>query len=331
MRRRGARGLNGSTSGLAAHCEIRNLSETRSRPEAASGVLVLGATWGILAPRVKEKSLSCGSVAPAGLRLPTFTGAFPFVSWVKLDDHMADHPKVARLGDFAPLAIALQVRALCYCARYLTDGVIPHQIVPQLLQGFSAWGIETGGVPGMYAVGQDADDFDWPSIMLKSGLWDRKGRDFVVHDYLEYNPSRQEVLKERERNAQRQQQFRRRNAVTNSGSNGTVIRAPAPTPNTESKTTTSDARASDSWLTPLADIWVAQYHGSAPFGQIGRYLKRFKDHPDLIANFRAYVAATGKEYVSIAKFAQTFGSWSGNGHEAPQTFEYTPGVTGPAL
>ena len=44
------------------------------------------------------------------------------MSWVKIDDQFADHPKVIQAG---PLAAWLYVCGLTYCGRYLTDGWIP--------------------------------------------------------------------------------------------------------------------------------------------------------------------------------------------------------------
>jgi hypothetical protein len=51
------------------------------------------------------------------------------VSWVRLDDQFADHPKVTTAG---PLAGWLYVCGLLYAARYLTDGFIPTAHVARL-------------------------------------------------------------------------------------------------------------------------------------------------------------------------------------------------------
>jgi hypothetical protein len=68
-----------------------------------------------------------------------------------------------------------------------------------------------------------------------AGVWDRVDDGWVIHDYLDYNPSREQVLLERKKNAERQEKFRRRrngkpvppdgsDAPSNGGSNG-VTRA----------------------------------------------------------------------------------------------------------
>jgi hypothetical protein len=153
------------------------------------------------------------------------------VTWVKIDDQMPDHPKIRGLGKLAPLASTLQFRALCYASRYLTDGRIPGGAVAGLLDGFDAWGIETGGIPGLMAIGMDGDEIDWPGIMVDAGLWERtRSGDYLIHDYLDYNPTRESVLRDREVNKRRQKKFRDRNVDRNAVTNGPVTGAPSPSP-----------------------------------------------------------------------------------------------------
>src|SRR5256885_1498948 len=123
------------------------------------------------------------------------------MTWIRIDDNMADHPKVLGFGKLAPLALGLQMRALCWASRHLTDGALPKDCLPSLLM--------------------DLDPtFDWASAMVRAGLWKKTRAGYTIHDYLQYNPSREESAAARERNAQRQRDFRSRNA----GSNGAVTR-----------------------------------------------------------------------------------------------------------
>jgi hypothetical protein len=89
------------------------------------------------------------------------------MSWVKLDDNFPDHPKVALL----PLrARWVFIQGLCYAARYLTDGLIPEQVA-------NRW-------EGPQAT----------SALVDAGLWELdESRAFRIHDYLIYNPSRDEM------------------------------------------------------------------------------------------------------------------------------------------
>lgn len=113
--------------------------------------------------------------------------------WVKLDDGFADHPKIHEVG---PIAAWLHVAALCYCARHLTDGRVPSRVVRGLI------------------------DAPRPRVLVdklvSSGLWDEVEGGYEIHDYLDYQPSRERVLAEREAAAERQRRRRNgtRHAVT---------------------------------------------------------------------------------------------------------------------
>jgi hypothetical protein len=107
------------------------------------------------------------------------------MTWVKLDDAIADHPKYRALGDLYPFALALQVRALCYANRFLTDGHISPGILPQLLAGFPP------ATP-------DGEPLNLPLVMVEAGIWDRNGSGgFQIHDFADYQPSRAAVQADR--------------------------------------------------------------------------------------------------------------------------------------
>jgi hypothetical protein len=118
--------------------------------------------------------------------------------WVKLDDTLAEHPKIERAG---PLAAWLYVCGLCYCARQLTDGRIPKAKVPRLAD-----------VP--QAVKHAAR-------LVEVGLWEDDGDDYVVHDWLAYNPGKAKVIANRQANARRVTRHRNghRNGVTDEEGN----------------------------------------------------------------------------------------------------------------
>lgn len=100
------------------------------------------------------------------------------MSWGRLDDSFFDHPKVVGLR---LELIGLWAKGLGYCGRHLTDGAIRRALLPQLT-----------GFPLSRAT-RLADE------LVKAGLWEPAGADYLVHDYLDWNPSRREVLAERER------------------------------------------------------------------------------------------------------------------------------------
>lgn len=101
------------------------------------------------------------------------------MAWVKIDDHFDEHPKMAAAG---PLGMAMQIAALCYCNRHLTDGMVPTTVARRL--------IDLDGMSLSWSQVADA--------LVASGVWERCDGGYLVHDYLKFQPSREEVLAERE-------------------------------------------------------------------------------------------------------------------------------------
>jgi hypothetical protein len=102
------------------------------------------------------------------------------MAWVRLDDTFPEHPKLVQAG---PTAGWLWLVGLAYCARYLTDGRIPAATVPRLARDTIATRTRQRCV----------------KTLVKVGLWERDTNgDIHVHDYLEYQPSRAEVLQMRQ-------------------------------------------------------------------------------------------------------------------------------------
>lgn len=66
------------------------------------------------------------------------------------------------------------------------------------------------------------------------------------------------------------------------------------------------------WPRVLGKLWRETYHGDPNYGLLGKHLKPLVAEHGLAAvrqRFIAYIRATPKEYVSLPKFVQTFGSW----------------------
>ena len=114
------------------------------------------------------------------------------MGWVRIDDNFADHPKIIGLSD---AAFRLFITGLCYSNRQLTDGIIPYQMV-------NAW------------VG---DDPSKPSDELEDqNLWERVDKGFRIRSYDEYQPTKQQVEKQRAEARERIKRYRE------SKSNGNV-------------------------------------------------------------------------------------------------------------
>src|SRR5690348_6677192 len=120
------------------------------------------------------------------------------MAWVRIDDEMPGHPKFATL----PIdACWLHICGLTYCSRYLTDGVVHEAALGVLLAGKKSAAATRRLVP----------------VLIKAGLWKTHDEGYEIHDYLKYNPSREQVLKKREETRLRVAKAREKKA--NAGSN----------------------------------------------------------------------------------------------------------------
>lgn len=92
------------------------------------------------------------------------------MAYVLLDDSFCDHRKVRRAGNEA---CGVFVRSISYSARDLTDGFVDRE-----------WLAERAGRSTKRLSG----------LLVTSGLWEPQEDGWVIHDYLEWNRSRAEVL-----------------------------------------------------------------------------------------------------------------------------------------
>jgi hypothetical protein len=112
------------------------------------------------------------------------------VTWVRLDDGFADHPKLSQLDD---RAFRIHIWALCYCARQLTDGFLAHEVLAGCPLVTRRYTLDRAQVS-----------------LVGARLWARRKRGFQIRDYLHFNPSRAQVLEKRKADAERQARARER-------------------------------------------------------------------------------------------------------------------------
>jgi hypothetical protein len=112
------------------------------------------------------------------------------VTWAKLDDGLYTNRKWRRLAKRSPEAACLWVAAICYSARYLTDGHVPKVDLEDLVPFRQ---------PEKLA-----------AICVEEGAFEDADEAWQVHDYLEFNPSAGEVRTKQA--ADRERQARRRKA-----------------------------------------------------------------------------------------------------------------------
>jgi len=98
------------------------------------------------------------------------------MAWVKLDDGIVWHPKIVQVSD---KAFRLHIAGLCYANQHLTDGVLESPILPLLLPGHTPAQISR-------LAGE----------LVTSGVWEQDDLDvalYRIHDYLEYQPSKEQA------------------------------------------------------------------------------------------------------------------------------------------
>ncbi len=132
------------------------------------------------------------------------------MAWVRIDDRLPEHPKLARAGDLAPLCGWLFTCGLSYCNRWLTDGFIPHGQVPRLV-------VLTGGLS---IGGQPVTIDDLVRALVDVGMWEARPDGYQVHDYLVYQPSREKVTADTDQRREAGRESARRRWHPNGPPNG---------------------------------------------------------------------------------------------------------------
>lgn len=114
------------------------------------------------------------------------------MTWLKIDDRMPEHRKVRRLSH---AAFRLHVTLMCLCARDATDGAVTRDDVDDVLDTRPF---------------RDEDGDALVDELVERGLLDVDGDGWHVHDYLDHNPSREDVeaRRQREREKKRAQRAR---------------------------------------------------------------------------------------------------------------------------
>lgn len=120
------------------------------------------------------------------------------VGWVRVDDSFYDHPK---FGEAGPVGIALWITGLAWSNRNLTDGFIPRHRVNLLLSWEGvAWRMWMGD---LFGGGEDVEAELVAKHLVEVGLWEETDSGYQIHDYLEYQPSAEQVNERRQKDRTR--------------------------------------------------------------------------------------------------------------------------------
>jgi hypothetical protein len=128
--------------------------------------------------------------------------------WARLDDAILDNPKIAKAG---VIGFAMHVAAITWCSRNLSDGFIPDSAVRRLLDlpevPYEYVGLVECSGHVLDDVNESLNEIrslkgdDVAKWLVECRLWERDETrsGYVVHDFLDYNPSKKEVEEDRAR------------------------------------------------------------------------------------------------------------------------------------
>jgi hypothetical protein len=122
------------------------------------------------------------------------------MAWFKVDDKLADHRKVRRLGTDKLAAMGLWTLCGSWAADELSDGFVPEEIARRF-------------DPGLECAGR----------LVEVGLWDPAEQDgetgFQFHEWTDHQPSKDQVLERRRADADRRARWRdaKRNGAARPG------------------------------------------------------------------------------------------------------------------
>lgn len=103
------------------------------------------------------------------------------MAWARIDDKFLDNPKVRKAGKEATY---LYVSGLVYSSSQLTEGFVSDDAL------------------GLVAYkGFIKNEQTHAATLVECGLWDRVEGGWQIHDYLEYNPTKQQIEQAREKKA----------------------------------------------------------------------------------------------------------------------------------
>lgn len=116
--------------------------------------------------------------------------------WAKLDDGCVDHPKWSLIEDrYYHECLGLWTEALVWCCKHRTDGLVPFPL------------------PFGRKMNAKRRQSRW-ELLVNAGLVDRQSNEkgYKMHDFLDYQPSRQKAEKSLEKTRNRVRKHRKKKA-----------------------------------------------------------------------------------------------------------------------
>ncbi|MEC7520150.1 MAG: hypothetical protein VYE22_09815 [Myxococcota bacterium] len=116
------------------------------------------------------------------------------MSWGRFDDRARENLKVRRAGTEA---FALWTAAILWCCEHATDGRVPKELLPDVWR----------------PIGESFDHAAVARVCVENRLFVDDGDAYLVHDFLEFNPSKAEQEDKKRKAAERARRHRRRKAA----------------------------------------------------------------------------------------------------------------------
>jgi hypothetical protein len=185
------------------------------------------------------------------------------VTWVRLDDLRAVNPKLCEIG-FA--ARGLDEAAICWCSYKQTDGFIHKRDVVMLASLHGQENV-TALIRSLCLVGR------WSRVPERGG--------YLIHDYLEFNPSRAQIQERREQRAEAGRRGGLASGQARASANGSSASNPVPSRPLSNSSRGGKRVSRRSWpklVTEFADLKFESDYDAADTAML-----RWPHDPDLRA------------------------------------------------
>jgi hypothetical protein len=230
------------------------------------------------------------------------------MAWVRLDDVFDDHPKLLGL----PLeCVGLHVFGLTYSARHLTDGALTPPIVSHLSRGRD----------------------DLAQQLVDAGLWEALDGGWQIHDFLDYNPSREQVEADRKAARERMRNVRANTRRTSAAVPGRdrhwkAVRKVDQEQLPDGLSTVLVARASDV-LDTLRRIHADRGGNTPTLRGVGLALQAYpdRDHQTVAGELEHWALAGSGQQRTIRDWARMYRAFLERAPTATPTVTTPPGVT----
>jgi hypothetical protein len=202
------------------------------------------------------------------------------MAWFRCDDRLGDHPKVMHLDEKLLPAMGLWLMCGVYCSKHLTDGFVPRKVV------------------------RFYDGDRLAKLLEAAGLFEPAPGGWLMHDYLHWNPSKDDVATIRAKRRAAGQAGGQASASARAQADSNPVPVPGPIPVSEIRLDVPTVR--DEWVEP-ADLyrertrrrslsqkeqdWLEDLHARFSRMELVRALQAVEPGPDYLRRVDEYLEA----------------------------------------